>query len=53
MECEFCKHKFSSKTNLNNHIKTTTYCLKLRGIEKSSDEHKYEACSKIFARKYE
>jgi hypothetical protein len=53
MECEFCKNIFSSKTNLNNHIKRATYCLKLRGIEKSDDEHKCEACNKIFSRKYE
>ena len=53
MECEFCKNIFSSKTNLNNHIKRATYCLKLRGIEKSDDEQKCEACNKIFSRKYE
>ncbi len=53
MECEFCKHTFSSKTNLNNHVKTATYCLRLQGVNQLSDEHKCDGCSKIFGRKYE
>ena len=29
--CEFCSHKFSTKTALVHHTKTAKYCLKLRG----------------------
>lgn len=53
MECAFCKNTFSSKTNLNNHHKRANYCLKLRGITQIEDEHKCEACNKVFSRKYE
>ena len=30
MECSYCKKKFSTKSSLNSHQKTTKYCLKLR-----------------------
>jgi hypothetical protein len=30
IECEFCKHSFSSKTNLRSHQKKTLYCLEIQ-----------------------
>jgi hypothetical protein len=53
MECEFCKNKFSSKTNLNSHQIKSRYCLKLRGVYQQMNENKCEACSSTFTGKYE
>ena len=57
MECQFCKKTFSSKSNLNNHIKTAKYCIKLRTNKvkktKSNNSKKFECkfCSSTFATK--
>lgn len=53
MQCEFCKNKFSSNTNLNHHQKNAKYCLTRRGVDTSRAEHKCEGCNKTFQRKYE
>lgn len=41
-----CGTTFSSKSNLNNHLKMTKYCLKLRG--KSFDSFNCNGCGKNF-----
>ena len=45
--CEFCNSKFSTKSNLNLHIKINKTCLKLRGGN-TSDTIKCNSCDKIF-----
>jgi len=55
MECSYCKNTFSSKSVLNNHIKTAKYCLKLQNKEKSvnqDDIRKCNGCGKIFTTKF-
>jgi hypothetical protein len=47
MECTFCSKKFSSKSNLLAHQKTTKYCLDIQGKENKQFECKY--CSKTFS----
>jgi hypothetical protein len=58
IECEFCKHMFSTKTNLNTHQKKTLYCLKIQSRgEKSKKDIKDTAefecldCNKKFTNK--
>lgn len=51
MECSYCKKKFSSKSSLNSHQKTTKYCLKLRDDSKLNHFKKCEYCDKSFTSK--
>lgn len=51
MECSYCKKKFSSKSSLNSHQKTTKYCLKLRDDSKLNHFKKCEYCDKSFTTK--
>jgi hypothetical protein len=46
MECEFCKKKFVSKSNLYTHQNTAKYCLKIQGKNKET-QFKCEFCDKI------
>lgn len=50
-ECEYCKKKFKSVSNLNLHKKTAKYCLNNREDNKQ-EEYKCEYCLHIFNRKY-
>jgi hypothetical protein len=50
MNCIYCKTTFSSKTNLNNHQRTASYCLKLQG-KSLSEEFKCKQCNKSFGQK--
>ena len=52
--CQFCKKKFSSKSNLSNHIKRAKYCIKNRSeINIKTDiDHKCDSCEKTFTTKY-
>jgi len=55
MECIYCKNTFSSKSVLNNHMKTAKYCLKLQNKEKNinqDDIRKCNGCGKIFTTKF-
>jgi hypothetical protein len=55
MECSYCKNTFSSKSVLNNHMKTAKYCLKLQNKEKSVNQdniRKCNGCGKIFTTKF-
>ena len=47
MECNFCKKIFSSKSSLNNHQKTTKYCL---NIQNKGDVNNFSCqhCNKCF-----
>jgi hypothetical protein len=47
MECQYCKNTFSTKTSLNNHQKSASYCLKLRG-DVVKYKYKCESCSMTF-----
>ena len=51
--CQFCNKEFSSKSNLNNHIKTAKYCIEKRTekIESEHSIHNYNCsfCEKSFA----
>jgi len=49
-ECEFCKNKFSSVYNLNNHQKTASYCLKIQG-KPTLKNLKCSKCQKSFTTK--
>jgi hypothetical protein len=51
MECQYCKHTFSTKANLNNHQKTAKYCIQLRDVSTTS-KYKCNGCSKSFSRQY-
>ena len=54
--CDYCKKKFSSKSNLNNHIKTAKYCINIRNSAiiqcPEIDDSKCNFCSKKFSTKY-
>jgi predicted RNase H-like nuclease (RuvC/YqgF family) len=53
MECEFCKKKFSSKSNLACHQKTAKYCQKLRNeIENIEEKFECKYCEQIFSRNF-
>ena len=52
MNCEWCKNKFSTKTNLNHHQLNAKYCLKIRG-KKNNEQYLCGSCTKSFKRKYE
>ncbi len=47
IECEFCKHTFTSKSNYNIHLKSAKFCLKLRGIE-SNKSFICSCCNKTY-----
>ncbi len=47
MECNFCKKKFTTKSNLETHQKKTLYCLKIQGKEEGVS-FKCDYCEKIF-----
>ncbi len=47
MECTFCNKIFATKSSLNNHQKTTKYCLKLQG-KNQKDKFECQYCNKIF-----
>lgn len=51
MECNYCKHTFSSKYSLNTHQRTAKYCLKIQNVTLEK-EHKCFGCGKLFARIY-
>lgn len=48
--CKFCNKSYSSKYNLNKHIKTNKKCLELRG--KENDKFDCIGCCKFFTAKY-
>ena len=50
MECDYCKHSFSSKGILISHQKTAKYCLILQN--KNSDNFLCNFCSKKFTSQY-
>ena len=52
MNCQYCNKIFSTKSSLNNHQKTTKYCIKLQN--KDIDLVKFQCyhCQKIFTTKY-
>lgn len=52
MNCQFCGKEFSSKSNLNYHIKTAKYCLKQREILEEKLEFRCNYCNNTFLRKY-
>jgi hypothetical protein len=51
MDCIFCKKTFSSRSSLNNHQKTTKYCLKLQGKKYENKNFNCEYCYKTFTTK--
>jgi len=51
MECEYCKHSFSTKSSLNYHKKTARYCLK-KQPDSEDNNYNCSACTKIFYRKH-
>lgn len=55
MECQYCKNKFSNKTNLNTHQKRAKYCLKIQGGSSLTNACIYicEGCGKQFIKKYD
>lgn len=48
--CEFCKCEFSSKTNLNSHQKSASFCLKLQNKELETNFN-CDTCDKTFSQK--
>ena len=50
MECEFCKKILNSISSLNNHKKTTKYCLEIQG-KKEVIEFICQICNKTFTSK--
>lgn len=48
MECQYCKNKFSNKSNLLLHQRRAKYCLELRGLQ----DNKFSCtCSKVYTSK--
>jgi hypothetical protein len=47
--CEFCKKMLSTKSSLNNHQKTTKYCLKIQ--KKTGIEYQCPGCKKVSTKK--
>ena len=50
MECNFCKKIFSSKSSLNNHLKTAKYCLIIQNKEEINNFN-CEYCDRYFTAK--
>jgi hypothetical protein len=48
--CETCKSSFKSRSNLNGHIKTAKYCIKMRAVPITS--FSCDICSHTFTSKY-
>ena len=51
MECPYCKNRFSNKSVLNNHIKTTKYCIKIQNKDNDFSK-KCKGCCKVFTTKF-
>ena len=51
MECCYCKKKFSNKSTLNTHQKTTKYCLKIQNTEIDLNKFNCNYCKKILTTK--
>lgn len=51
MECNYCKHKLSTKSALKFHQKTARYCLKIQGINDVKGNFICELCGKDFQNK--
>ena len=55
LNCEFCNKKFSTKSNLSNHIKRAKYCIKNRPetVDLKTDiDYRCTFCNKSFTTKY-
>ena len=55
LNCEFCNKKFSTKSNLSNHIKRAKYCIKNRPETvdiKTDIDYRCTFCNKSFTTKY-
>ena len=53
--CEFCTKEFSSKSNLNNHVKNAKYCIEKRTEKidsESNNNYNCSFCRKSFATRY-
>lgn len=50
LTCEYCNSTLSNKTSLNYHLRTTKFCLKLRGIE-PYPKYECESCGKKYTNK--
>jgi hypothetical protein len=48
MECKFCKNIFKTNSNLNNHMKTAIYCIKLQNKNDDLNIFKCTGCTKEF-----
>jgi hypothetical protein len=48
MECQFCKHMFSSKSALNTHQSKAKYCLKIQGKNDIKGQFICNLCEKSF-----
>lgn len=48
MECQFCKHKFSTKSGLNTHQTKAKYCLKIQGKQNIKGDFICIYCNKDF-----
>lgn len=51
MECPYCKNIFTSKYTLQNHIKTTRYCISKRAKQIKTEEFSCSKCSRSFTSK--
>jgi hypothetical protein len=51
MNCEYCHRHFANKNNLNNHVKTAKYCLKIQGRSSVSGSYTCIICENIYTSK--